>query len=151
MKWYLHYLLTMTLWYLSRQFFYLNNLPIKENLWLKIHNILLEWYNYSFNFRNLKIKKKFVWLIHHQKIVKIYVESTHHKICLLFFVYYHTTSKQSGRINSMNQHFWLQNIKIYHKNNKKCHFAKYSSLHEATYQHQFLDDIFIFVSSKNWC
>ena len=45
----------------------------------------------------------------------------------------HTASEPSGRVNSMNQHFWLQNIKIYHKNNKKCHFAKYSSLHEAIY------------------
>ena len=25
-------------------------------------------------------------------------------------------------------------IKIYHKNNNKCHFAKYSSLHKAIYQ-----------------
>ena len=45
-----------------------------------------------------------------------------------------TASELSGRFNSMNQHFWLQNIKIYHKNNKKFHFAKYSSLHEAIYQ-----------------
>ena len=66
----------------------------------------------------------------------------------------HTAYEPSGRINSMNQHFWLQNIKIYHENNKKCYFAKYSSLHEAFYQPMstnFLDDIFIFVSSKNWC
>ena len=46
----------------------------------------------------------------------------------------HTTSEQSGRFNSMNQHFWLQNIKIYHKINNKCHFAKYFSLHKAIYQ-----------------
>ena len=46
----------------------------------------------------------------------------------------HTASEPSGRFNLMNQHFWLQNIKIYHKNNTKCHFAKYSSLHEAIYQ-----------------
>ena len=31
----------------------------------------------------------------------------------------HTASEPSGRINSMDQHFWLQNIKIYQKNNNK--------------------------------
>ena len=35
----------------------------------------------------------------------------------------HTASKWSCEINSMNQHFWLQNIfNLYHKNNQKCHF-----------------------------
>ena len=43
------------------------------------------------------------------------------------FTLLHTASEPSSRVNSMNQHFWLQNIKIYHKNNRKCHFAKYSS------------------------
>ena len=34
----------------------------------------------------------------------------------------------------MNQPFWAQNIKIYHKNNKKSQFRKSSSLHEAICQ-----------------
>ena len=57
----------------------------------------------------------------------------------------HTASELSIRFNSMNQHFWAQNIKVYHKNNKKCHFAKSSGLH------QFLDDTKIKISFKNWC
>ena len=46
----------------------------------------------------------------------------------------HTSSEPSGRFNSMNQHFWLQNTKIYHKDNKECHFFKYSSLQKKSYQ-----------------
>ena len=56
------------------------------------------------------------------------------------------------RFNSMNQHFWAQNIKMQHKN--KCHICKIflsTRSHMPANQHQFLDDIFIFVSSKNWC
>ena len=39
----------------------------------------------------------------------------------------HTATEPSVRFNLMNQHFWAQNITIYHKNNKnkKCHFANY--------------------------
>ena len=41
----------------------------------------------------------------------------------------HTSSKPSGRFNSMNQHFIKRCHKDkMHKNDKKCHFAKYSSL-----------------------
>ena len=35
------------------------------------------------------------------------------------FEYRHTVSEPSVRFNSMNQHFWAQNIEIYHKNNNK--------------------------------
>ena len=66
----------------------------------------------------------------------------------------HTMSEPSIRFNSMNQHFWAQNIKIYHENNNKNatlpnHLVTRS--HLPANQHQFLDDIFNFVSSKNWC
>ena len=66
----------------------------------------------------------------------------------------HTSSEPSGRVSSMNQHFWLQNVKIYHKNNRKYHFAKYYSLQKKSYQlasTQFLDDTKLKISSKNWC
>ena len=49
-------------------------------------------------------------------------------------IHTHTMSEPSDRFNSMNQPFWAQNIKIYHKNNKKCHFVKSSCIHEAIYQ-----------------
>ena len=39
--------------------------------------------------------------------------------CIVVIVYLHTASKTSDSFNSMNQHFWAQNIKIYHKNDKK--------------------------------
>ena len=42
-----------------------------------------------------------------------------------FVLMKHTASEPSGRVNSMNKHFWLQNTKIYHKNNENA------SLHEA--------------------
>ena len=47
----------------------------------------------------------------------------------------------------MNQHFCAKNIKIYLKNNRKS--ATLQNLPAS--KHQFLDDIFIFLSSKNWC
>ena len=48
----------------------------------------------------------------------------------------HITAKPSNRFNSMNQPCRAQNIKIQHKHNKRCHFAKSSCLK---------------ISSKNWC
>ena len=46
----------------------------------------------------------------------------HYHVSALYALY--TTSELNVRCYSMNQHFWAQNIKIYYKNNKKCHFAK---------------------------
>ena len=37
---------------------------------------------------------------------------------IIFFIQLHTASELSDRFNSMNQHFWAQNIKMYHKNDK---------------------------------
>ena len=46
----------------------------------------------------------------------------------------HTAPELSVRFNSMNQHFWAQNIKTYNKNNKECHFAKSSFINNNSYQ-----------------
>ena len=52
----------------------------------------------------------------------------------LFHVREHTASELSVRFNSMNQHFWAQNIKIYHKNNKKMPLCQFFLLPEKSYQ-----------------
>ena len=62
-------------------------------------------------------------------------------------------SELSNKFNSMNQHFWAQNIKTYIKNNKKkplCQIILHAEKKFPPSMHQFLDDIFNIVVSKKW-
>ena len=54
-----------------------------------------------------------------------------------------TMSELSIRFNSMNQCFWAQNIKIYHKKMPLCQIILLTLSHMPASKHQFFNDIFI--------